>query len=218
MREKEEIIEIAESMAGKFAPHEILEDWFKLYALAIANSAEVVLNAIYKKREAEYETIAKQYTEEELKKFGRMTAILVDCLTRQPEDVLGYVYMLAAAKNKNAGQFFTPFNMSKAAARISVDGIDTSKEKIKIHEPSCGSGGMIVATFKELRLKGINPQKTMWVEASDIDLRCVYMAYIQMSLLGIKGVVYQKDTLTPLTEEVEADHMFITPAAKGMLI
>lgn len=218
MREKEEIIEIAESMAGKFAPHEILEDWFKLYALAISNSTEVVKSDIYVKREAEYKTIASKYKIDEIYKMGKMGAILVDCLSRQPEDVLGYVYMIAAAKNKNAGQFFTPFNLSKATARISVDKLDLTRNHICILEPSCGSGGMAIATYEELRKRGVEAQEVMWVEASDIDLRCVHMAYIQMSLLGIHGIVYQKDTLTSLTEKVEADHMFITPAAKGMFI
>ena len=60
--------------------------------------------------------------------------------------------------------------------------------------------------------------KRLWVETSDIDLRCVHMAYIQISLLGIKGIVYQKDTLSKLDEKIEAEHMFITPAAKGMFI
>lgn len=218
MREKEEIIEIAESMAGKYAPHEILEDWVKLYALAIANSTEVVKNDIYTKREAEYSTIVSKYKAEERDKMGEMGAVLVECLTREPEDVLGYVYMLAAAKNKNAGQFFTPFNLSKATARISVDKLDLTREIINILEPSCGSGGMVIAAYEELRKRGVKVQERLWVETSDIDLRCVHMAYIQISLLGIKGIVYQKDTLSKLDEKIEAEHMFITPAAKGMFI
>lgn len=34
---------------------------------------------------------------------------------------------------------------------------------------------------------------------SDIDQRCVHMTYLQLSLIGVPAIVYQRDTLTMKT-------------------
>lgn len=216
MLKKEDIIKIVDSMAGKYAAHEILQDWFKMYAIAISNFTDIIKNDISKKREMEYKTIAEKYNKTDFEKFGEIGAILVDCLNREPDDVLGHVYMLAAARSNNAGQFFTPFNISELVVGLSSSQIDISKPVIEVNEPSVGSGGMIIAMYKYIKMHGGNPQKQLRVIANDIDYRCVYMTYIQMSLLGIKGIVYQADTLS--LGKVNPEQVFYTPGKRGLLI
>ena len=75
---------------------------------------------------------------------------------------------------------------------------------------------MIIAYAKALKEKDVNFQKMLDVKASDIDFACVYMSYIQLSLLGIKAVIARQDSL--LWEKVPHEHIFVTPAKKGLLL
>ena len=96
------------------------------------------------------------------------------------------------------------------------ENIVSTEDVITLTEPTCGSSGMIIAYARALRDKGINYQRLLDIKASDIDFACVYMSYIQLSLLGIKAVVVRQDSL--LWEKVPHEHIFVTPAKKGMLL
>lgn len=68
---------------------------------------------------------------------------------------------------------------------------------ITLHEPACGSGGMILA-FADTLQNGckINYTAHSFVVAGDVDRRCVHMCYIQLALTGIPAIVEQRDALT----------------------
>lgn len=53
-------------------------------------------------------------------------------------DVLGTVYMESGCSNKSTGQFFSPFNISMAAARTMS--LESNEKIMKIYEPSAGAG------------------------------------------------------------------------------
>lgn len=90
---------------------------------------------------------------------------------------------------------------------------------VTIDEPSCGSGGMVVATAQVLQKRGINYQKTLDVVCQDLDWSAVYMCYVQLSLLGIKAIVVQGDTLAePYKKGYPKERVFYTPAKRGLLI
>ena len=75
-----------------------------------------------------------------------------------------------------------------------------------LSEPCCGAGGMIIALSEVMLEKGYNPQKQMRFTGIDIDLKCCQMAYIQTSLLGLRGQIYHGNTIT-----LEMWKKFITP-------
>lgn len=92
-------------------------------------------------------------------------------------------------------------------------------DRIPLHEPSCGSGGMVVATAQVLQKRGINYQKTLDVVCQDLDWSAVYMCYVQLSLLGIKAIVVQGDTLAESYKKgYPKERVFYTPAKRGLLI
>lgn len=47
-----------------------------------------------------------------------------------------------------------------------------------------------------MQRKGIDYRRKSFFVAQDIDIRCVWMAYIQLSLYGIPAVVIHGNTLT----------------------
>lgn len=98
------------------------------------------------------------------------------------------------------------------------DTIDENK-KLSLCEPTCGSGGMVIAAAQVLQEKGINYQRVLDVVCQDLDWTAVYMCYVQLSLLGVKAIVVQGNTLSePYTANHPKEKVFYTPAKRGLLI
>ena len=92
------------------------------------------------------------------------------------------------------------------------------EENIKMSEPSTGGGGLILATAKVLCDKGINYQRCLDVVARDLDWNGVYMTYVQLSMIGIKAVVIQGDTLAEPEKNYNAERFLMTPAKIGAIL
>ncbi len=218
MNRKKDIIKTIESIAGKYSAYEVFTDWIRCCSLAISNSCQLLQNQVWQEREQAYIDTMKKYTPEEGRKFVDMFNMLAETLEDDITDVLGQIYMESGMGSKAAGQFFTPFHLSKVCAALSVD-LDENGKCI-MNEPSCGGGGMIIAAAAVLKERGINYQRVMEVVAQDLDWKGVYMCYLQLSLLGIKAVCVQRDTLmTPYDPlGTEKSHILYTPAKMGVLL
>lgn len=213
------ILKRIERLAGKYNPYNIFNDWITMLGLSIANACTAIHGKVYNEREEWYMSIMNKYTKDEFDAFAEMTAYLVESLEEEMTDVLGGVFMLSGAGNDRLGQFFTPFHLSELNAKIALDKMDLTEEKLKINEPSSGGGGMIIAVAKVLKDNGINYQKKMEVVAQDLDWLGVFMSYVQFSFLGINAIVAQGDTLMePYVKGYPEARVFRTPANKGVLI
>lgn len=222
MNHKQMIIKRILDMSGQYAPYDIFSDWVQLCALSISNSMAMIHDNIWKDREQTYVGTAQRYTETELESFAEMFVWLGDALTENLSDVLGQVYMEAGLGNKYTGQFFTPFHLSELCARLSISApsLVKSEEMIKVNEPSCGGGGMIIAACKVLHDSGVNYQRRLDVVAQDLDWKGVYMTYLQLSLIGCRAIVVQGDTLRDPFDPAKTDRsrMLFTPAKLGVLL
>lgn len=173
-------------MSGRFSVYEIFSDWVELMALAMAN--QIIYD---QKREERYEKVLDRYLKAEQGKLFEMTAWLIEWADIQYFDMLGFIYMHLELGNKRGGQFFTPYHLCRMMAKLVTFDVD-----VKItNEPTCGSGGNIIALAEVMKEKGINYQKKLMAICQDIDIKAVYMAYVQLSLYGVPAVVYQSDTL-----------------------
>lgn len=216
---KKDIIKVINSISGKYSAYEVFTDWIRCCALALSNSCQLIHNKVWQEREQSYIDTMKKYSIEERQKFVVMFNMLVETFEYEMTDVLGQIYMESGMGSKAAGQFFTPYHLSKVCAAMSLPDLDENG-KCVINEPSCGGGGMIIAAASILKEKGINYQKCMEVVAQDLDWKGVYMCYLQLSLLGIKAVCVQGDTLiSPYTPgNTEPSHILRTPAKMGVLL
>lgn len=115
-------------------------------------------------------------------------------------DYLGELFMKCNQGNKNTGQFFTPYHISEFMAQITLmeQSINLKQDKIiTICDPCCGSVGMVLAAMDVLKNEyKINYTMNSFVECADIDIRCVHMAYLQLSLAGVPAIVKHMDSLT----------------------
>jgi len=67
---------------------------------------------------------------------------------------------------------------------------------ISVAEPACDSGAMVLGFANAIKEYGYNHSQQMFVYATDIDLKCVYMCYLQLALYGVPAVVIHGNSLT----------------------
>jgi len=102
----------------------------------------------------------------------------------EKEDVFGdaYEYLLeqfADESKKGAGQFFTP----REVVRLLVNLIEP-KEGMKICDPTCGSGGMLIQSRKYVEKSGGN-ERNLVLEGQDSNYSTVGMCKMNMVLHNI---------------------------------
>lgn len=114
-------------------------------------------------------------------------------------DLLGRVYMDAELGSKHTGQFFTPWSVASMLAAMSVGNARAcvaERGYVSLHEPSCGSGVMMLAAAQMLRAQGIDPAMQAVMAVQDLDLDCCRMAWLQLARAGVAAVVLWGNSLT----------------------
>jgi len=201
---REKILKTIQQLGAAHSPWKVFTDFVELGALAIANSIEQNTD-IFKKRETQYLEIHNKYKTDEQKLFPEMLADLVEALqyeltwSNAPVDVLGVLFHELELHNKYTGQFFTPQGVCDMMGAISFEtGKNNITEKgyLSLCEPCCGSGAMLFGFAKAMLDSDLNYCTQLVVSATDIDLKCVHMCYLQLSLYGIPAVVTHGNTLT----------------------
>ena len=139
-----------------------------------------------------------------------MFADLVEALTyaltweNAPVDILGELFHELELHNQFKGQFFTPQHICDFMGKIALDDSKADVERlgfISCCEPACGSGAMVLGFARAMMDAELNYCSQLVVEATDIDLKCVHMTFLQLSLYGIPAIVIHGNTLTLLETE-----------------
>lgn len=105
------------------------------------------------------------------------------------EDVLGPVYQILDGTDRGRGQCFTPMEVARLTARLSIGDHEKSmyeKSRVDLNDPACGSGVLGLAfaeTVQRLHGDDILRKVTFW--GQDIDPACVLMTSIQYRMTGI---------------------------------
>ena len=200
----DDIVKDIEKAAYAVDTSKFVSDLFECGAIAISNAFDL---AQKDKREERYLQIIRSYKPDQQKKlteiFAKVYALLASVVYDNGKfnDNLGEIFMRCNLGNKNAGQFFTPYHISELMARVTIDET-LVKEKIAddgilaINDPCCGGGGMIMAALEVLHDLGVNYARNCFIEANDVDLRCVHMTYLQLALTGVPAIVRHQNTLT----------------------
>lgn len=172
-------------------------DFVEMTAIAISNTFEI-RDKVKQDREKRYLDIIGQYSKSEQQLFPELVGILVMALEQEPEqDFLGEMFMALELGSHWKGQFFTPYSICKAMAKINVqDAYDKIGKNgyVSVNDPACGAGATLIAARNALELDGIGGTQAFFV-GQDIDRTAAMMCYIQLSLLGCAGYVVIADTL-----------------------
>ncbi len=186
--------------------YEVFRDFVTLSAISLNNVMEP--DAERKEAlEAEYMGIIRTYSHDEALGFAELLGLVVNMLEPTPQDVLGGLYMELDLGNDRAGQFFTPNSISQFMARLNGVEPPAGQNFVRVCEPACGAGGMVLAIAQVLIESGKNPATAMWAYCQDIDRAGALMCFIQLSLWNIPAAVIVGDTLAN-----EVRECFYTPA------
>jgi hypothetical protein len=113
-------------------------------------------------------------------------------------DILGAVYEYFGLTSDAFGQFFTPPTAAIAMAEMQATTLETDDatpaEPLRIADPACGSGRLLLAMGRSLAQERIQPP-ALFV-GQDKDPLCARMTAINFALCGLPGYVTQGDSLT----------------------
>ncbi|MFM2287699.1 MAG: hypothetical protein RL684_842, partial [Pseudomonadota bacterium] len=184
--------------------HRVFRDCIEMMAIALSNAVDLVHREA---REARYLEIVRRYKRDEIEAFCRVLAVLTNTLDAGPADVLGAAFGELEVHNKDAGQFFTPFEVCRLMAGLMVGDGEAMRAKVASEgfvlasEPAVGAGAMVIALAEAMQNAGLNYQRHLHVTAVDVDARAAHMAYIQFSLLHIPAIVIVGNSITLETRE-----------------
>jgi len=196
-----------------------LNNAFTKFLELTATALGAVLDPVNaKERNQQYEDAQKGLKPDEISEFARMTALLwlsVLEYKEEPEDILGDIYHSLRLNNEWNGQFFTPDHIARLMAKLSNPVSESGSDEgyVTINEPTCGSGTMVIACIWEMKKRGFDYRNKSFFVAQDIDIRCVWMAYIQLTIYQIPAVVIHSNTLT-----MESWSYWYTPNATPYLM
>ena len=212
----EEIMKDAQNISNRYDTNKLLTDLFECGALAISNLADLPQKDA---REERYKEIITQYNEQERYRladtFGKIFALLSSVVYDNGtfDDYLGEIFMRSNMANGKKGQVFTPYHVAEMMARMTIS--ESVKDEVKndkiltIGDPCCGSGAMSIGALDVLKSYGVNYTRNCFIECSDVDLRCVHMTYLQLSLAGVPAIIKHQNTLTQDTWSIWKTPAFI---------
>lgn len=136
-----------------------------------------------------------------LEPLAEALAILMDQAAQNYYDILGGVYMELGQGDKRFGQYFTPWNVAKMMAEMTLGDFkppEPGEPPLTFCEPCVGSGVMILAAAEtiEERFPGTIARGGVEFYGMDLDPCCVAMCRLNMKLHGIGRVVQRFEDLT----------------------
>lgn len=197
---KKEFIKVFRGLLGTRHAWDAWSDWLVLASTSLRNSPIMDHDD---EAEAEYMRVSGKYSREELDTAARLLAITISAL-EVPQDFLGSVFHELELHNSAHGQFFTPYDVCHMMASQTLFDGAPHGGVIRVHEPACGSGAMVIAMHEVATQQGW--AERAYYELQDLDDRAFRMAYIQCSLLGLAAVVKRGNTLS-----MQFDRAWATP-------
>lgn len=120
--------------------------------------------------------------------FGVLAGVPLEDVAEQAHgDLLGTLYtdVIAPGDRSARGAFYTPAHVGHLMAGIApVSSGDT------FHEPCVGCGGLVIATIREMRSRGVAPETIHWV-IGEVDRLALACAGIQLAAHGMLNVTLQ---------------------------
>jgi type I restriction-modification system DNA methylase subunit len=177
---KQRFADIIHSIGYRFSLHQVFTDFLTM-AICACTQNMATGKSWY---EDEYLSVIDKYKDSELRhEFPKAFASLIMEMEERFDsslgnDVLGDFFERHISNGRN-GQYFTPFPICQFMTSITNENTYEKKEKpLRILDPACGSGRMLVASFK------VNSYGNEYY-GIDIDPICVKITALNLFLNGI---------------------------------
>ena len=197
---KKTLLQLSDVTHGRISNAQTFSDFLAYAALRLSTRTDPVH---YKERAEQLQRLGSNYKEPELQEF--LSALTVICETVKHNvdvgdwaDLFADAYMDVRARNENLKQDFTPKGVAALMSRLAfLDNCSLPENGyFTLSDHACGSGTLLLNSAEHLNLLGFNPSSQLAIQAVDLDIRCVHMAYLNLSLYGIPAVVIRGNTIT----------------------
>lgn len=188
-------IKSVQEMGLEYGVDEVFTTSLELTAVSLAVRKDPICSI---EREKRYHELTKGMTPKLLNRYSELTALMFLAILKyqhEPRDVLGEIYRELNLYQKWNGQYFTPDSICRLMAELILPD-KSDEERITIQEPTCGSGAMIIGSVYAMMNRNIDYRSKSLFIAQDIDIRCVWMCYIQLGLYQVPAIVIHGNTLT----------------------
>lgn len=149
-----------------------------------ANKLEGIFNDRYMAIVRRYrENESRPQSERPIDYFTKAWNMAIVETREKQQDILGQIFTERVTFGE-AGQFFTPTNVTDLMTRMSVEGATDGQTVL---DPCCGSGRFLISASK------VNPNLVFY--GQDIDIRCAKMAALNLWLFDLNGVARCGDSL-----------------------
>jgi hypothetical protein len=178
---------------------EVFRDFCELSFCALAKTTALPPEKA-ERLEAQYMACVGRYRNpDDVRIMPDLLGMAVNAVASGGRDFLGEIAAEIGVLDAGMGQFFTPYEISRLAAEMTLSG---AAEIIREHgfltlsEPAAGAGGMVIAAADVIEAQGFDPAQVLWVEAVELNGLSFHMLYIQMALRGIAGLAVHGNSLS----------------------
>jgi type I restriction-modification system DNA methylase subunit len=184
----DEIIEPLQELEQRGHPrYDVFRDWLKLQEEALQRNDEAYLEIV-----EQYEDDREEGSRN-IDLFTEATGKLWNGLEETGADLLGVVYETLGHDSDAFGQYFTPHNVSRAKTEmvIGTDSFDDVDEPVRIGDPACGSGRLLLLAAQTL------PEDVdAFFYGQDKDPVCAKMTALNLTYYNMDGLAVHGDSLT----------------------
>lgn len=189
---------VFQKLAAELGVYEAWRSWIYVTGAKLAyisgNNVEHLQN--------ECEHILERLNPDQKKLIDELNRIMGEELEQNPfQDFIGQRYMeIELGEGKSKAQFFTPDSIARLTAELGFD-LDNARKEIEekgffsLEDCCVGAASLPIAVIGKAVRSGIDPASQIWVSAMDASEIAVLQGYIQLSLLGVAGVICKGDTL-----------------------
>ncbi len=188
---RKQFIKAFESLAHHRERHDVFADFLEMAVCAIRKRT-LPPGPAADAFEGQYMAVVKRNAAEDVRQMPTLLGIAALAVQEGGCDFLGQVVGDLELINGHMGQFFTPYDVSRMIAEMTLqDAGELIREKgfITVSEPACGAGGMIIAAADVIEKQGFDIGRQLYVDATDISPMCFRMTYLQTSLRGIPATM-----------------------------
>lgn len=200
---KKEFVRALQDISHRHQTRTVFSDWLEIAAITLHqlpyNSEELPKDKSFEAVEAQYFQAIKPYDRETLGIMATMLGMTTAAYQQEFGDFLGEIASEQEFLNARVGQFFTPYEVCRAMAKMTLHDAKSLVEKkglITIDEPASGGGAMIIACAEELVNQGLDPRSCAQFQATDVSRDAFNMTYIQLSALSLQALVRHGNTLS----------------------
>jgi hypothetical protein len=201
--QKKQFLSKLQDLSRSQSPHRIFSDWLEIAALTLHqvpyHSGELARDAAFEKLEQLYLEHIQPYSKDELNVFAELLSLTLAVHHNGYSDFLGEIAGEAELLNKGSGQFFTPYYLCGAIARMTLGDIQGQVERqgiITVSDPACGAGALVVAGAEEIASQGVDPRACVQFDCTDISRDAFNMAYIQLCAQNLQAMVRHGNSLS----------------------